>query len=181
MSRSLIVGAVAVVFVAVGAVVWTQLDKITNQGAEPAPVVQETPPAAAPEATQEAAETVQDAVDATTDAAADAANDAAGTAQEAVDDAVESVTGAAEAAEEAASDAASNLTDAVSDTVSDTSGLEDLLSADGFDADAILDAVENSDLGVLQKTGLSALVEEARNNPELVESVVSQVKEALGL
>ena len=181
MSRGLIVGAVAVVFVAVGAVVWTQLGEMNTQGADPAAVVQETPPEAAPEATQEAAETVQDAVEATTDAAAEAANNAAATAQEAVDDAVESVTGAVEAAEEAASDAATNVTDAVSDAVPEASGLEGFLTADGFDADGILDALENSDLGILQKTGLSALVEEARNNPELVESVISQVKEALGL
>ena len=177
MSRGLIVGAVAVVFGAVGAVVWTQLGEMNTQGADSAPAVQVTPPEAGPEATQEAAEAVQDAVEATTDAASDAAE----TAQEAVDDAVQSVTGAVEAAEEAASDAATNVTDAVSDAVPEASGLEGFLTADGFDADGILDALENSDLGILQKTGLSALVEEARNNPELVESVISQVKEALGL
>ena len=169
MSPGLVLGAVAVVLVAVGALVWTQLGEMRPQGADPAPVVQETSPEVTQEATPEAAEAVQEAIVAAPDAAAEAANDASDTAQEAVDDAVQSVAGAIEAA----SNAATNVTDAVFDSVPAVSGLEGLLIADGFGADGVLYALETSDLGVLQKTGLSVLVQVARNNPELVGSVIS--------
>ncbi|NOD43608.1 hypothetical protein GTG09_11120 [Roseobacter sp. HKCCD7328] len=56
-----------------------------------------------------------------------------------------------------------------------------ILTVDGFDADAALAAVDGSDLNPVMKTTLSTAIEGARNNPELVEGVVTQVREALGL
>ena len=173
MSRSVIVGAVVVVLGAIVAVMWTQSASLSgDEGDDIAPATQEAP-ARVPEAAEDAAGAAQDAVEDTTGAASDAA-------QEAASDAVETVEGALEAAEEAASNAAAAVSDAVEGAVPEGGTLGELLTVEGFDADAVLDAVATSDLGVLQKTGLSALVEEARNNPDLIESVISQVREALG-
>lgn len=208
MSRSVIVGAVVLVLAAITGVIWTQSDLAPQQEAtQPVPEVQEGASDAAIDdlqaTAQEAADAAQDAVDTATEAATEAATGAAEAASDAANDAVESVTGAAaaasdaargvvdevtetttdavtgavETAQEAASDAAASL----SDSVGGDRALDGALSVEGFDADAVLDAVESSDLGGVQKTGLSALVEQARTNPDLIEGVIAQVKEALGL
>jgi len=201
MSRSVIVGAVVVVLGAIAAVIWTQSGPVpVDEGAAPAGAVQEAPTEVMPATADDAAGAVQDAVEGASGAAAEAAQEAISDAVEGVTGAgaaasdaagdvvdsvtettTETVTGVVDAAEGAASDAAASVSEALSDTAPEGSALDGALTADGFDADAVLDAVENSDLGALQKTGLSALVEEARNNPDLIDGVISQVKEALGL
>ena len=63
----------------------------------------------------------------------------------------------------------------------DATGMADLLTVDGFDYDKVVEMVENSELGTLQKTTLKAGLEQARDNPELLQGLLDRVKEAMGL
>ncbi|MEO0654167.1 MAG: hypothetical protein AAFY77_04800 [Pseudomonadota bacterium] len=121
----------------------------------------------------------------TTDDTAAPAEEAAGadeTAADAATDAVESATGAATDAVESATEAATDAANAASEAVSNgAAALADVFSVDGFDFDAASEALQNSSLGELEKTTLGAALEGARDNPELLENVLTQIREALGL
>lgn len=150
----------------------------------------------ATEAASEAVKTVTDGVtdaanvasDAVTDAAT-AASDAATVATEAASDATTVVTdtaaGVVDTATDTASDAATATTDAVTDAVAPAAdaatGMSDFLTVDGFNYDKAMTAIDGSDLDVLKKTALKQGLEQAKANPDLLKSVLGQVKSALGL
>ena len=59
--------------------------------------------------------------------------------------------------------------------------LEDALTVEGFDADVLLSAVAESDLNLLKKGAAETLIKSAQKNPELIQSVVDQLRKELGL
>ena len=124
------------------------------------------------------AEEAADADENAADAATDAVESATGAATDAVESATDAATDAVESATEAATDAANAASEAVS---SGAAALADVFSVDGFDFDAASEALQNSSLGELEKTTLGASLEGARDNPELLENVLTQIREALGL
>jgi colicin import membrane protein len=137
--------------------------------------------------TEGATEAASEAVEATTEAVIEAAE----VATEAVTDAVtEAVTGTVEETTSAVTNTVTNtVTDTVTDTVTETvaaaagssDGLSDLLTMEGFDLEKVIEAVDGSDLDALQKTTLKTGLQQAKDNPELLKGVLSQVKSALGL
>jgi len=60
-------------------------------------------------------------------------------------------------------------------------GLASLLTPEGFDADQVLEMINGSDLSAVQKTALSAAVNGAKDNPELLEATLTRIKEAMGM
>ena len=60
-------------------------------------------------------------------------------------------------------------------------GMMALLSPDGFDAEKVIEMIDGSDLSGVQKTALTAAVNGAKDNPELLEATLTRLKEALGL
>ena len=151
----------------------------------------------AAEVATEAADAVSDvasdaveAVEGAADSAMEAAGDVATGAETAVDEAMETAT---ETATESAAEATEATSEAVSEAVEETTSeaaaevatpemsAEELLTADGFNAEKIVELIDGSDLGIAQKTVLRSAVEKASDNPELAESVIAQVKQALGL
>ena len=76
--------------------------------------------------------------------------------------AISAVTGATAAAEVAAE-----------------TGMADLLTADGFDADKMIEMISNSDLSAVQQTVLSGAVNAIKDNPALLEATLTRLKEAL--
>ncbi|GAA0303275.1 hypothetical protein [Rhodovulum strictum] len=117
--------------------------------------------AAAPEA---AVETVDEAVEDAAEAVEEAVEEATEEAAEAVDEAVEAAEDAAEAVEEAV-----------------TTPPADVLSPEGFDADAVIAMIDESSLDVAEKDALKAAVETARNVPDMLGAVLDQVRTALGM
>ena len=77
--------------------------------------------------------------------------------------AISAVTGATAAAEVAAE-----------------TGMADLLTADGFDADKVIEMISNSDQSAVQQTVLSGAVNAIKDNPALLEATLTRLKEALG-
>ena len=80
--------------------------------------------------------------------------------------------------------AADTATEATTEATEETgamSGMADLLTADGFDYDKVVEMVDGSDLGGLTKTTLKAGLNKAKDNPELLSGVLEQVKAALGM
>ena len=89
--------------------------------------------------------------------------------------AISAVTGATAAAEEAAAAATAAAEEAAAET-----GMADLLTADGFDADKVIEMISNSDLSAVQQTVLSGAVNAIKDNPALLEATLTRLKEALG-
>jgi len=65
--------------------------------------------------------------------------------------------------------------------VTEATDLSTLFSVEGFNADAALAAVEGSDLSAIARASLSAAIEQARANPDMVGEVVTRLRNALGL
>ncbi len=84
------------------------------------------------------------------------------------------VEGGTDAATETAAEAATDATGGTTD-------LAEVLTVEGFDYDKAIEAIEASDLGTLQKTALGTALGGARDNPELLQGVLEQVRGALGL
>ena len=106
-------------------------------------------------------------------AAAEEAAAAAAAAEEAAVTAAAEEAAATAAAEEAAATAAAE--EAAAET-----GMADLLTADGFDADKVIEMISNSDLSAVQQTVLSGAVNAIKDNPALLEATLTRLKEALG-
>mgnify|MGYP000190075314 CR=1 FL=1 len=134
----------------------------TESAAAAAEAAAEAAAAAAEAVTETATDVVEDAVDAVTEAATDVVEGAT----DATTDAVDAVTGAEESTESAVSDILDSLNP---------------LSAEGFNAEKINEMIDGSALGDTVKSGLKLAVDQAAENPALVEGVVAQVKAALGL
>ena len=122
-------------------------------------------------AAQEAAGIAAEEAAAATAAAEEAAASAA--AEEAAASAAAEEAAATAAAEEAAATAAAE--EAAAET-----GMADLLTADGFDADKVIEMISNSDLSAVQQTVLSGAVNAIKDNPALLEATLTRLKEALG-
>jgi hypothetical protein len=71
-------------------------------------------------------------------------------------------------------------TEAVVEAVEDSS-VADLLTTDGFDADAVMEMVDGSDLSIIQKTTITTALDAAKDNPELLEAALEQLKGMLGM
>ena len=124
------------------------------------------------------------AISAVTGATAAAAQEAAGIAAEeaAAATAAAEEAAASAAAEEAAATAAAEeaaATAAAEEAAAET-GMADLLTADGFDADKVIEMISNSDLSAVQQTVLSGAVNAIKDNPALLEATLTRLKEALG-
>ena len=141
----------------------------------------------APAALGAASNAVGDAVDATegaVDGAVDAASDATASSAEAAT--TEAATDTAAAADETATDAVAGTAEAVTDTAAATAeaasgGMADLLSVDGFDLDKVSEMIDGSEIGAFQKTALKTALEKAKDNPEVLQTVLDKIKEAAGL
>ena len=59
--------------------------------------------------------------------------------------------------------------------------MAELLTVDGFDYDKVTAMVEQSDLGAVQKKLLTSGLEKARDNPEALKLMLTQIREAMGL
>ena len=114
------------------------------------------------------------AISAVTGATA-AAEEAAAAATAAAEEAAAAA--ATAAAQEAAGTAAAEEAAA---TAAAETGMADLLTADGFDADKVIEIISNSDLSVVQQTVLSGAVNAIKDNPALLEATLTRLKEALG-
>ena len=130
----------------------------------------------APAALEAASNAVGDAVDATegaVDGAVDAASDATASSAEAAT--TEAATDTAAAADETATDAVAGTAEAAS------GGMADLLSVDGFDLDKVSEMINDSEIGAFQKIALKTALEKAKDNPEVLQTVLDKIKEAAGL
>lgn len=130
----------------------------------------------APAALEAASNAVGDAVDATegaVDGAVDAASDATASSAEAAT--TEAATDTAAAADETATDAVAGTAEAAS------GGMADLLSVDGFDLDKVSEMIDGSEIGAFQKIALKTALEKAKDNPEVLQTVLDKIKEAAGL
>ena len=58
---------------------------------------------------------------------------------------------------------------------------DELLTVDGFDLDKVTEMVENSDLGALQKVTLTKGLEAAKDNPEVLKTLLEKIREAMNL
>ena len=127
-------------------------------------------------ALEAASNAVGDAVDATegaVDGAVDAASDATASSAEAAT--TEAATDTAAAADETATDAVAGTAEAAS------GGMADLLSVDGFDLDKVSEMIDGSEIGAFQKIALKTALEKAKDNPEVLQTVLDKIKEAAGL
>lgn len=111
------------------------------------------------------------AISAVTGATA-AAEEAAAAANAAAEEAAAAAAAAATAAAEVVAAAAAE--EAAAET-----GMADLLTADGFDADKVIEMISNSDLSAVQQTVLSGAVNAIKDNPALLEATLTRLKEAL--
>jgi hypothetical protein len=102
-----------------------------------------------------------------------AAEEAAAAANAAAEEAAAAAAAAATAAAEVVAAAAAE--EAAAET-----GMADLLTADGFDADKVIEMISNSDLSAVQQTVLSGAVNAIKDNPALLEATLTRLKEALG-
>ena len=60
-------------------------------------------------------------------------------------------------------------------------GLADLLTPEGFNLDKVGEMIDGSELGTLKKTALKTALDGAKDNPELLNGVLEQIKTALGM
>ena len=147
---------------------------------EETPVAEDTANTAAEtiqDAGEDAVTSAQEVVDEAVQTAAEAAANAAAEAAQAV----ESATEAASAAEESASDSVTEALKGATQTFADSSGINSVLTEEGFDYDKAVQLVDASDLGTFQKSNLKSGLEQARDTPELLAQVLEQTREALGL
>ena len=141
---------------------------------------------AATEATQDAAKTVTDAastaVDATKDAAAtavDATKDAAAaTAGAATEAATEAATAAGQAASDAAAAAGAAATTAATAATDAAAMVWDATKLSGQD---ILDRINAASIPQATKDTLLATYNQVKDNPSAVQTLLDQLKQAMGL
>lgn len=134
-----------------------------------------------------AGDMANDAAQAAGDAVSDMASEATGTVTDMANEATEAVGEAVEGAGDTAGDAMEAATEAVTgdDAVAEAAGsansITDLLSVDSFDSAKITEMIEASDLGAMQKTALTSAVQSAGENPEAIQTVIDQIRQAMGL
>ncbi|MFK7881125.1 hypothetical protein [Roseobacter sp.] len=127
----------------------------------------------------EAAAEAADSAGELTEQAADGVSDVAKQAQESLSDTVaeqesateETVAETAEAVE--ATDEATALVDEAK--------AAEALTVEGFDFAKVTEMIDNSDLATTQKLALASAVEQAQDNPELLNAALTQLRDALGM
>jgi colicin import membrane protein len=87
---------------------------------------------------------------------------------------------AAEAAEPATAEAAEATETVAAATEEAAGGMADLLTPEGFNLDKVGEMIDGSELGALKKTALKTALDGAKDNPELLNGVLEQIKTALG-
>ncbi|MCB2132759.1 MAG: hypothetical protein KDD95_10120, partial [Rhodobacteraceae bacterium] len=125
-------------------------------------------------AAAEAAKAAEEAAAKAAEEAQKAAEEAAAAAQSAVEEAADAVEGAVQEATEAATGAVEAAGDAAAD-------IGAALDPANFDAEKVKGAIDASTLDDATKSTLKTAVDGAAANPALVQTVVDQVKAALGL
>jgi len=110
-------------------------------------------------------------VDATTEDAAEATEEAADDAAAATDDA----TDGADTTEDAAT-----ATEEAAETI-DGVKVPDVLTVDGFDYDSAVQMVDDSNLNAGIKLATKSALEKARDDPEVLEQVLTQLRNRLGM
>lgn len=138
--------------------------------AEAAAAAEEAAAAAAAEAEEAAAAAAAEAEEAAAAAAAAAEEAAAAAAAEAEE--------AAAAAEEAVEEAAEAVEEAGEDLMTMA---DDLLTLDGFDAEKVTQLLAGSDIPDDQKTTLTSALDFAKDNPALLQPVLDNIRNLLGL
>jgi len=144
---------------------------------------------AEPDAAGDAAEAADDAVDSAAEAADDAMDSAAEAADDAMDSTAEAVEETGDEAVEAVEDTTEQATDdaaAMTEESADAAagaegGAPEALTVDGFDFDKAAEMIDSSEIGDTQKTLLKTGLNQAKDNPELLEAALDKVREALGL
>ena len=176
----------------IGVVAWFVLGgQETPAPQATAPATEETPVEDAETAVEDAVEETEDAVEEAVDEAATAVEELQEQATDAIQDAEErvnnAVQGALENVNEAIDDASNTVEGAVSGAMDqeapqgETSGsLGEALSVEGFDAATVRQAIADSDLGAVQARLAEGLVAQAEENPEMLQSVIDQLRELLG-
>lgn len=96
-----------------------------------------------------------------------------------IERATEGAQEATAATENAATGASDTATGAVEGATEMAEGAEEMLTLEGFDYETVLNVIERSDLGTVEKTTLSAALNNARDDPQLLGEVLSQVRTAL--
>lgn len=157
-------------------------------------------------ATEEAAVAAQDAIDTATQTANDLAvqandalNDAATSIGDAITDAansletaVDTATGQTETPAELTGEGVSELDaseageadvagDQTTDEATASTDLSDLLTLEGFDYDAVIEYIDQSDMSLLIKSSTKVALEQARDNPEQLRGVLEALREQLGV
>lgn len=118
---------------------------------------------------------------ATAEAEAAAAAEAAEAA--AAEAAAAEAAAAAAAAEAAAAEAAAAEAAAAEAAAAEAAAAQaaaDLLTTEGFDADQVIALIADSDLGTDEKSALISAVTAAQNSPALLQSVLDNIRQALG-
>jgi hypothetical protein len=100
-------------------------------------------------------------------------------AEAAADDAAAAVEAAVEAVETTADSAAADAT--VAAEAAGDAALAEIFTAEGFDYDRAIAALEASDLAPATRATLAAALQSARDNPALLEAALTQAREALGI
>ncbi|MBT8410058.1 MAG: translation initiation factor 3, partial [Alphaproteobacteria bacterium] len=59
-------------------------------------------------------------------------------------------------------------------------GTGDALTVDGFDLDRVKTMIDEADIGALQKSALQTALDAAKDSPDALNSVLEQVRTALG-
>ena len=88
---------------------------------------------------------------------------------------------AEEAAEPATAEAAEATETVAAATEEAAGGMADLLTPEGFNLDKVGEMIDGSELGALKKTALKTALDGAKDNPELLNGVLEQIKTALGM
>ncbi|MBR2574894.1 MAG: hypothetical protein IKE14_11260 [Loktanella sp.] len=112
-------------------------------------------------------------------AAAEAAEAAAAEAAAAEAAAAAAAAAEAAAAEAAAAEAAAAEA-AAAEAAAAAQAAADLLTTEGFDADQVIALIADSDLGTDEKSALISAVTAAQNSPALLQSVLDNIRQALG-
>lgn len=133
--------------------------------------------AAAAEAAALAEETAAAAA-AEAEAAAIAAEEAAALAEETAEAAAAEAEAAATAAEEAVEEATAEVAEAGDDLMAMAG---DLLTVDGFDAEKVMALLDTSDIPDGEKTTLTTALNFAKDNPALLQPILDNIKNLLGM
>ena len=137
----------------------------------------------AKEAVEETVEQAKVAAEGAVEGAVEEVKDAMKEVEKSLKQELENALGVSDDATERAPSVEDNVSvEASADTgMVEAISLEDALTVEGFDADVLLSTVAESDLNLLKKGAAETAIKSAQKNPELIQSVVDQLRKELGL